>query len=170
MKSRQVLSLLALLLASSAGTSDHRTEPSTIAFHPKPTAPIGIDWELANPPVVAQPLAITLTIVSEIEVSGARLTLSVDDPIVLIEPAAETALGTLVPGEPVAVVVRVLPLVAETQHLRVAVTGEGNGAPQLRSLSVPIRFENPPPDKDATPLSLHPAEAVQSLQAVETVY
>ncbi len=44
------------------------------------------------------------------------------------------------------------------------------GVPQLRTLSVPIRFENSTPDKDDAALSLSPADAVQSLEAVETVY
>ena len=164
------LSLLAPVLpAPVACAAPGADEAEPAVFRPKPTAPIGIAWELEAPPAVGMTLRIVLTITAEIGVSGARLTLGVDDPLPLIDPAAETALGTLRPGEPVTVVVTVLPLVAETQYLRVAVGGQGSGAPQLRTLSVPIRFENARPDKNSSPLSLSPEGATESLQAVETV-
>jgi hypothetical protein len=170
MMTRSSFALAALMLLGSAAVAEPLDVSAAPAFRAKPTAPIAIEWELAASPVVSQPLALTLTITSDIAIVGARLTLAVDDPLVLIEPAAETALDTLLPGEPVTVVVRVLPLIAQTQYLRVAVAGEGNGSPQLRTLSVPIRFEHPLPDKDSPAVSQSPADGVQSLQAVETVF
>ena len=159
-----------LLVASPAFAAQGAGEPEPAGFRTKPTAPIRIDFEQPPRPIVGQPLEIALTITAEVEIAGGLLTLGVDDPLALIEPAAETALGTLAPESPVTIVVTVLPLVGETQYLRVAVTGAIGGEPQLRTLSVPIRFETATSAKDAAPLSLSPADAVQSLQAVETVH
>jgi len=158
------------LVASPLFAAQGAEEPAPGVFRSKPTAPIDIAVEQAQEPIVGQPLEIVLTITTELELAGGLLTLGVDDPLPLIEPAAETALGTLRPDLPVTIVVTVLPLVAETQYLRVAVTGAIGGEPQLRTLSVPIRFELATPDKDDAALPMSPADAVQSLEAVETVY
>lgn len=168
---RKSLPAAALLLMSGRVLgAQGAVEPEPTVFRAKPTAPIGIEFEQPIAPVVGQPLEIVLTITAELELSSGLLTLGVDDPLALIDPAAETALGTLVPEMPRTVVVTVLPLVAETLYLSVAVSGEIGGEPQLRTLSVPIRFATAAPDKDAAALPLSPADAVQSLEAVETVY
>lgn len=167
---RSLPAVALLLAATPLWAAQGSGEPETSMLRTKPTAPIGIAVEQAQAPIVGQPLEIVLTITAEIELEGGLLTLGVDDPLALIRPAAETALGTLEPNLPVTIVVTVLPLIVETQYLRVAVTGTIGGVPQLRTLSVPIRFESSMPDKDDAALSLSPADAVQSLEAVETVY
>ena len=158
------------LVASPLFAAQGAEEPEPGVFRTKPTAPIAIAFEQSREPIVGQPLDIVLTITAELELSGGLLTLGVDDPLALIQPAAETALGTLTANLPVRIVVTVLPLVAETQYVRVAVTGTIGGEPQLRTLSVPVRFEIATPDKDDAALPMSPADAVQSLEAVETVY
>jgi hypothetical protein len=171
MRLRKLLSVVALLLAASPlYAAQGIEEPAPSVFRPKPTAPVGIAFEQAQEPIVGQPFEIVLTITAEVELAGGLLTLGVDDPLPLIKPAAEVVLGTLVPGMPVTITVTVLPLVAETQYLRVAVAGTISGEPQLRTLSVPIRFESTTPDKNDAALPMSPADAVQSLEAVETVY
>ena len=167
-KSLPAVALMLLAIPAFAAQGDSEPEPAV--FRTKPTAPVGISFELVSEPVVGQPLEVVLTITAEVELSGGRLTLGVDDPLALIEPAAETALGMLAPEMPVTIVVTVLPLVAETQYLRVAVSGTISGEPQLRTLSVPIRFGNAVPAKPDAALPMIPADAVQSLEAVETVF
>lgn len=171
MKLRNSLTAATLLLLATPGFAAQDTgETEHPVFQPKPTAPITIGWELPTTPVVGALVEVVLTISADVEITGGRLMMAVDDTLALIDPAAETALGTLRPGEPVTLVVKVLPLVAETQHLRVAVAGDGGGAPQLRTVSVPIRFENARPAKGDSPLLQSPGGEVQSLQAVETVH
>ena len=171
MTNRKLLPAVALILvAGPVCAAPGGEEPAPSVFRPKPTAPIGIAFEQAQAPLVGQPLEVVLTITAEVELSGGLLTLGVDDPLALIRPAAETALGTLAPGRPVTIVVTVLPLVAETQYLRVAVAGTIGGEPQLRTLSIAIRFDSAAADKGNAALPMSPADAVQSLDAVESVY
>lgn len=170
MKPRDSLTAATLTLLATVGFAAQGTgETERSVFQPKPTAPIDIGWELPVKPVVGMPVDVVLTISADLELAGGRLLIAVDDPLALIDPAAETGLGTLRPGEPVTLVVKVLPLVAETQYLRVAVTGDGGGVQQLRTVSVPIRFENARPIKAGTPVLQSPGDEGQSLQAVETV-
>jgi hypothetical protein len=156
------------LLTAAAHAADESRRVVAEAFASKPTAPIAIGWELSGEPRVGAPLTVSLTISADIELAGATLTLGVDDPLSLIEPATATPLGTLVPGTPVAIDVTVLPLTDVTHYLRVAVGGESSGQPQMRSVSIAIRFDNAAASKDA-PGVASPAEAVHSLPAVETV-
>jgi hypothetical protein len=167
---RSLPAVTLLLVASPLFAAPGAEEPAPAVFGTKPTAPVEIVFEQAQEPMVGQPLRIALTITPELELSGAMLMLGVDDPLALIEPAAETALGTIQPDLPVTIVVTVLPLAAETQYLRVAVSGAIGGEPQLRTLSVPIRFGTATPDKDDAALPMSPADALRSLEAVETVY
>ena len=156
------------LLAAAAQAADESRVGEPEVYASKPTAPIGISWELSDEPRVGQPLTIDLTIAADIELAAAKLTLGVDDPLSLISPATETPLGSLMPGTPLGIAVTVLPLSAETHYLRVSVSGESGGQPQFRSVSIAIRFEGVATSKD-TPDAARPAEAIHSLPAVETV-
>jgi hypothetical protein len=171
MKHNQWLPAVGLILFGTAvHAAEGAGEAEALYMRSKPESPIGVSWDLAGEPVVGQPLEIVLRVSAEIEVTGVQLTLGVDDPLALIDPpGGALPLANLGPDTPVEVVVTVLPLVAETQYLRVSVGGYTGDQPQLRALSIPIRFESVTRLKDDQAQSLRPAEEVHSLPAVETV-
>jgi hypothetical protein len=171
MKFIHSLLLISLIpFGTTAQAAQGDAAPEGEVMRSKPESQIGVAWKLTGEPVVGQPLEIVLTISAEVGITGARLTLGVDDPLPLLDPAGgEMVLADLDPGTPVEAVVTVLPLVTETQYLRIAVSGQSAGGPQLRTLSIAVRFESAARQKDDRALTVQPLEEVHSLQAVETV-
>lgn len=173
MKTGTTLSLFAIgLLAASQAQAARAHKTADGVFGGKPLAPIAISWEIGNAPAVGQVVEIALDITPAMDLRGAVLTLGADDPLALIEPAAEVSLGDLEAGQSTAIAVSVLPLIDQTHHLDVIVRGEIGGQPQVRSIAIAIRLPGGELRKteEAAPAQRSVAEAVQSMPAVETVY
>ena len=106
----------------------------------KPTGPIGVAFELRAEPAVGQSLEIELRVGSQTPLTDARVSLRPSEGLRLDAPGA-TALLTNVDATAGAVLtVTVTPLVEDVLYLTVVVEGVAGGAPQARSLMIPVRL------------------------------
>jgi len=170
MRTMLILALTAAPLLAGEALAAQRQKSEDGGFTAKLTAPIGIGHELSREPAVGQVLEVRLTITPGEPLTNAVVSLGADDPLAIIEPTADVALDAIAAGESGEVNVTVLPLLNETQYLRVSVTGDIGGSRQTRSLSVAIRL---PGDAVTTEpgagAEASTDESVRSFKAIETV-
>lgn len=149
--------------APAAADGAPRTSPG------KPTAPITIAFALAAEPAVGALLAISIEIHSAAEVGDLALDARAEDGAALLVAAQAP-----VPGKSGAWTVTVVPLADGTAYLNVTAQGTIGGAPQTRSIAIPVRAGNAKPAqaREAVRASAAAgegeAERVVLLPAVET--
>lgn len=169
MRSRFMLAVLAsLMLVGLPGRAAEPTDREPLPFAPKATAPIGIVYKLKDEPRVGVSLDVALTVSAGAALADAELTLGADDPLALIDPLAPVDLGTFEQGEKRELVVTVLPLLAQTHYLRVAVAADIDGVRQTRSVVVPIRIPDAAPRKSTSQTAGKSDDSVRSFEAIET--
>lgn len=141
-----------------------RAKPAPRAFTHKPTAPIGVSYELSGEPALGQPL--TIRIVARPGPGVGAVTLDV-------RSAEDLAIGSVVdtaPSTPSERVwtVTITPLGVAAAHLNIFVTGLLNGEPQTRSLTIPIRVAGAKPvPGNAAVKADESGEAIVALPAEE---
>lgn len=130
---------LALLspLAGTAAPHPAGNDPPPRAERPgKPTGPIAVEHRLAAPPAVGVPVAVTVTARVEAGAGELALEVSASQPgSVLLTMPVLVATGPGLRSWQVTVV----PLAADAGYLNLLVTGEVDGVPQARTVSVALR-------------------------------
>jgi hypothetical protein len=131
--------------AGAPRTQDASSAPAVAGGVPtrspgKPTAPMTIEFALAGEPAVGALLAISIEVRASAEVGDLALDVRADDGVALLVAALAPAAGT--PG---AWTVTVVPLTDVTAYLNVTAQGTIGGAPQTRSVAIPVRVGNAKP-------------------------
>jgi hypothetical protein len=135
----------------------------------KPTAPIGIDFALANLPTVGSPLRIELRISPSQDFTDGMLSLSAPDTLVVLAPAGVAPLPPIRAGETLTLTVEVMALTQDVHHLGVFVEGRVAGADSARNVMIPIRLASARSERPAVLKGTGSGQAIRVLPAVESV-
>ena len=156
--------LVALPMAASAAPPEQGAVAREARFElpGKPTGPIAVDYRLREVPAVGVPLTIAITARAAGETDGLRLETSASEP-----DAVLVALPTPVAGADGAQAweLTVVPLAVDAGYLTVVVTGDIDGVPQARTVTITLRGSGTPP---AAPAVQANGETLIALPVIET--
>ena len=133
----------------------------------KPTAPIGVRYEILGRPAIGQPLEIRITTHSNAVVNALTTQVRGDEGLFVSPTNANFAVAQMRFEEPVARTLTVTPLREGAHQLTVLVQGEIGGVVQSAQISIPVRVGDvqPAPKPTGTLSTDESGEAIISLPA-----
>lgn len=166
MSCRAALALLLLALpvavAAAPRTLAAAARAARFELPGKPTGPIAVDYRLGAVPAVGVPLPIAITARAAGASDGLRLETSASAPrdvLLAVPTAVASADGTQ------AWELTVVPLAPDAGYLTIVVTGEIDGLPQARTVTIALRGPEAPP---AAAALADAGETLIALPVVET--
>lgn len=136
MQRRRLLAMGVLLTLSGAVSAAPR---GALARTAKPSGPVAMHYELIGEPTLGRRLTVVVTIEPALRLDAAEVTVHGDAGLVMNPGLERTAYGSLPAGQPLTLRFSVTPLELAELRLAVQVSGEVEGLPQSRNLSIPIR-------------------------------
>lgn len=172
-----ILTALACLAACGDSAVETASEAPDAAVLPadftaKPQGPVTIDYRIIGTPIVGQPLAIDIEVVSLVGEQTIALSYRINDSTAMELSEAQPADVAVIPnaeGEPSVQQVRLVPLREGRLFLNVSASVAVDGGTISSAIAVPIQVGSAPrqPESNGTVTTDDQGEAIHSLPATE---
>ena len=171
------LTALACLAACGDGAVDTAAEAPVAAslpadFTAKPQGPVTIDYRIIGTPIVGQPLAIDIEVVSLVGEQPISLSYRINDSTAMELAEAQPADVAVIPnadGEPSVQQVRLVPRREGRLFLNVSASVAVDGGTISSAIAIPVQVGSAPrqPESNGTMTTDEQGEAIHSLPATE---
>jgi hypothetical protein len=172
-----ILSALACLVACSDSAVDTVSETPVASslpadFTAKPQGPVTIDYRIIGTPIVGQPLAIDIEVVSLVGDEPISLSYRINDSTAMELTEAQPADVAVIPnagGGPSVQQVRLVPLREGRLFLNVSASVAVDGGTISSAIAIPVQVGSAPrqPEANGTVTTDDQGEAIHSLPASE---
>lgn len=176
-RTASILTALACLVACGDDTAETAADsPTSMSlpadFTAKPQGPVKIDYRIIGTPMVGQPLAIDIAVISLVGEQPVSLRYRINDSTAMELTEAQPAEVAVLPnadGEPTVQQVRIVPLREGRLFLNVSASVAVEGGTISSAIAIPVQVGSAPrqTESNGTVITDEQGEAIHSLPATE---